>query len=253
MKNANTVILGILVCLALNDVQIGWGEEQIPDTVRADTTKLVTKEVEKVHKEWMGLRVGYFGRPSAKEFVNVGNLGMELLYGATEKLKDFGGAGTLGLNGGHDFGKHLTLLTSVDVVGASRAVTYSWADRTAEIEINVITTPLSLALIYNFGERRKGLIRPYLGGGLSLFSTKFRLKETDTKSGMILGRGIFETSKYHLGLHLLGGINYFLTERFFLDLEGRFQQGKMDFEYGLGDYDVDLTGVQVAVGGAYYY
>ncbi|MBN2070345.1 MAG: outer membrane beta-barrel protein [Candidatus Krumholzibacteriota bacterium] len=126
------------------------------------------------------------------------------------------------------------------------------ADRT----FKVYYLSLDLGFAYYMVEPEVRALIPYISGGFSSVFPLMRL-ETDAEldngdSFSTPGENVKQNS-YESGLHLEFGMKYFLTNQYALGLEGRYQMSQSKFRMHNSNFDIDFSGLSLALNLYYHF
>lgn len=126
----------------------------------------------------------------------------------------------------------------------------------AEHEFKVFYYSLDLGIAYYLTEPKVRTIVPYIAGG---FSTVFPLARLGTDALQENGEPFdtpeenLEQNDLHAGLHLEFGMRYFLSNVYAAGLEGRYQMSQSKFKIHGGNFDIDYSGLSLALNFYYFF
>jgi hypothetical protein len=96
---------------------------------------------------------------------------------------------------------------------------------------------------------------PFVGAGFSAVVPMVRLEtESTTSDGEPFdnpGENVSQDS-FEAGLHLEMGLSYFISNRFAMGLEGKYQMAQSKFEIHGGNFDLSYTGLILSLNLTYY-
>jgi opacity protein-like surface antigen len=120
--------------------------------------------------------------------------------------------------------------------------------------IKVYLLSLEAGFSYYFVTPEPQRFSPYAGAGFAAVIPMVRLKTDSFLSGRPFsnpGETISQNS-FQAGLHMEFGVTYFLSNRYALGFEGKYQMAQSKFDIHGGNFDLRYTGLILSLGLTYY-
>ncbi len=125
-----------------------------------------------------------------------------------------------------------------------------------ERELKIYYYSFDIGFGYYFVEPKVRTLTPYLSGGFSGVVPMVRLR-TDSfrENGDVydLPDENVEQNSYQAGLHAEFGMRYYITNRYGAGLEGRYQMSQSKFDIHNFNFDMDYSGLSLALSAYYYF
>lgn len=126
---------------------------------------------------------------------------------------------------------------------------------TTERTLTTYLFSLDVGFLYYMIKPSVQKIAPYIGGGFSAVVPHEKLDSTWRDDGTVYdnpGESVSETS-FEPGVYGQFGINYYISNRWGATLDGRLQMTQSKFRIHGGNFDIDYSGLCMAVGLQYYF
>jgi hypothetical protein len=115
---------------------------------------------------------------------------------------------------------------------------------------------IDLGFLYYMIKPEVQAIAPYIGGGFSGVIPYEKLESTFTRDdGSVIDNpdeSVSETS-FEPGVYGQFGINYYISNKWGATIDGRFQMTQSKFRIHGGNFDIDYSGLCLAIGLQYYF
>lgn len=135
---------------------------------------------------------------------------------------------TSGINGEAAIGHYFTPFLALELGAGYFRNEGTAAAQTGKLRLNVVPVVLTGKLLASLGP-----VEPYILGGIGAYLTDY---DSDVSTSTAI-----TSTRLTYGLHAGGGINFDLTQRFFLGAEGRYLWSEPNF----GGRDIRLDGFTV--------
>lgn len=127
---------------------------------------------------------------------------------------------------------------------------------TSERTLSTYLFSIDLGFLYYMIKPEVQKIAPYIGGGFSGIIPYEKLESTFTEDdGTVLdtpNENVTETS-FEPGVYAQFGINYYISNKWGATIDGRFQMTQSKFKIHDANFDIDYSGLCLAIGLQYYF